>query len=169
MARRMECLSYDLVRELFNYCPETGILTWAVRPARRVHVGDIAGTLTVPGYWEVRIKNIPYRVHSVIWLWMTGTWPDDVIDHIDTDGANNRWLNLRPATHAENTANRRRNVNNSSGFKGVSWHAATGKWQAYIRVNYKRIHLGIFDTPETAHDAYRAAATKYFGAYARAE
>lgn len=89
------------------------------------------------------------------------------IDHIDGDGLNNTRENLRLVTNAENLKNRKRHSNNKSGYKGVV--AQDGKYRAKITVNGKRISLGMYDTPEEAHEAYKAAAIKYHGEFARFE
>jgi hypothetical protein len=80
---------------------------------------------------------------------------------------NNTDENLRRATRSQQVINRRRGRNNTSGYKGVSWHKASGKWRASIRVDGRQIHLGLFDTPELAYAAYCAAAIKYHGEFAR--
>lgn len=79
----------------------------------------------------------------------------------------NRIANLRQATRSQNMANARQKANNTSGFKGV--HFLRGKWQAQIQIGGRRIHLGCYLTPEVAHMAYRIAAKKHFGEFARTE
>lgn len=91
----------------------------------------------------------------------------DEIDHCDLDKCNNVRSNLRPATTAQNQWNRNKPSDNTSGFKGVSWYAPSGKWVARIAVNRKRHHLGYFATPEAAARAYDAAALQYHGEFAR--
>lgn len=71
---------------------------------------------------------------------------------------------LRPCTNKQNASNRLIHSNNKSGFRGV--HASSGRWRASIRVAYRLIHLGYFDTPEEAHDAYRKASTIHHGEFA---
>lgn len=91
------------------------------------------------------------------------TDPSVYVDHIDGNGLNNTRANLRVSSREENQRNRPRNKNNKSGFKGVYACKRSGKWIAKIMVDLKPVHLGRFDTPELAHDAYKAAAIKLHG------
>lgn len=91
---------------------------------------------------------------------------DDRVDHIDNDTMNNTRSNLRVCTHAQNCANTNICKGNTSGYKGVGWHKATGKWRAYITVNKKQTQLGLFNNPKDAHAAYVKAAIKHFGEFA---
>lgn len=88
--------------------------------------------------------------HRLAWLYMTGEWPRQEIDHIDGDRANNKWLNLRDVDHATNMQNRRvAQSNNVGGFLGVS-RRAESIHIAYVGTKY----IGSFRTPEEAHAAY---------------
>jgi len=87
------------------------------------------------------------------------------IDHIDHDKLNNCRNNLRLCTHSENQHNREMYSNNTSGFKGVSWHKSANKWVARIRINNNLINLGIFNDPYDAACAYDEAARKYHGEF----
>lgn len=94
--------------------------------------------------------------------------PDGLeVDHRDRNGLNCRRQNLRAATHAQNAMNRAVQSNNTSGFKGVSWHKAKGKWRAEIKVGGKKRHLGSFHAPEDAHAAYCKASTELHGDFGR--
>lgn len=86
-----------------------------------------------------------------------GAWPDGEIDHINGDRKDNRLENLRLATSSENKQNIGLKSNNRSGFTGVSWFAAAKKWRADITIAGKMRHLGRFDTPEAAAEAYAKA------------
>ena len=90
---------------------------------------------------------------------------DEEVDHIDLDRLNNRRSNLRAVTTAQNQHNTRRRKDNTSGYKGVC--RAGEQWIATINANGKHYHLGAFDTPEDAYQAYCEAAKKYHGEFAR--
>jgi hypothetical protein len=65
--------------------------------------------------------------------------------------------------------NKATQVNNTSGYKGVCWNKKNSKWLARIRINNKRIYLGYFDNIFDADAAYKLAAIKFHGEYARNE
>jgi len=102
-------------------------------------------------------------------FWMTGRWPKKFVDHKDVDNSNDRWSNLRHATPKQNGANQKLRSNNTTGFKGVSRTTGCDRFSAGIRVDGHRKHLGCFRTPELAHEAYKRAAKKFFGKFARFE
>ena len=88
-------------------------------------------------------------------------------DHIDGNGLNNRRGNLREVTHAENQRNRKPGVNNTSGFKGVTFNKASAKWRAFIKLDGKRKFLGAFKTPDAAAAAYATASAEMHGEFGR--
>lgn len=88
------------------------------------------------------------------------------VDHINGDGLDCRMVNLRRATHAENVRNAPRRRDNSSGFKGVSWEKARRSWRARISHGGRKIHLGLYPSPEDAARAYDDRAREFFGEFA---
>lgn len=162
-------LTAEHLRQIVHYDPDTGILTWRRAPPnskKKAQIGDVAG-------WEAKgrivltIDGRNYQAGPLIWLYMTGEWPIGLIDHKDNVGINNRWLNFREADRHQNAANSKRQSNNRSGLKGVSWSRAANKWLGRINVHRKPIHLGVFDCKAAAHFAYIVAADTYFGEFAR--
>jgi len=95
---------------------------------------------------------------------MTGEWPVVEIDHRDQNGLNNCWANLRLADKSQNSANRGANRNNRIGLKGVSKQGK--RYRATIQVRGHWQQIGVFDTPELAHAAYAAAASRLCGEFA---
>ena len=107
-------------------------------------------------------KRRPVRMHRMI----TNAPDDKLIDHVNGDGLDERRLNLRECSYAENIRNSKLSKNNKSGFKGVNWSNVMQKWEAKIMVNRKKIHLGYYDAPSEAHESYCAAALKYHKEFA---
>lgn len=89
-----------------------------------------------------------------------------ITDHKDENGLNNQKYNLRPCTASKNKMNRGKQANNTSGFKGVSWHKRMKKWKAEIEAKGKIFFLGLFLTPEEAYKAYCEAAQKHHKEFA---
>lgn len=161
-------LRSERVRELLDYDPDTGVFVWARDYSSR-RKGAVAGHVSATnGAVEIRIDRRPYLAHRLAWLLIYGVWPKLFIDHANGDPSDNRIANLRQATVSQNAANKRRPATNSSGYKGVCWNKSSKKWQAGIKVNGRSFHLGLFATPEDAHEAYLTAAVHHFGEFARA-
>lgn len=95
-----------------------------------------------------------------------GATKGEYVDHINHDTLDNRKENLRLCSNSQNHANQRMVVMNTSGFKGVSWYKALGKWQARLRADQKLRHIGFFKTALDAALAYDREALKTFGEFA---
>lgn len=156
-------LTAPRAREVLDYDKETGLLTWRVATGRRARVGEIAGHITTNGYLSVGIDGQCLQSHRVIWLWMTGAWPKDQIDHINLVRADNRWVNLREASLTQNNRNTSTRSDNKSGVKGVSWHEKLGKW----RVRVGTSHVGVRENRDDAAALYAATVKDRFGDFAR--
>jgi hypothetical protein len=92
---------------------------------------------------------------------------DEVVDHINHDTLDNRTCNLRTASRSENQYNRIPIRETKSGFKGVSFHRSSEKWQAMIGLGGKTHHLGIFHNIHEAAASYDQAAIKHYGRFAK--
>ena len=148
----------EFIRENLRYEPDTGHLYWTKPGGPRRRLDKPAGCLEEQGYQRVWFMNRAYRAHQIAWFLYYGRWPTTGIDHINGIKNDNRIENLREATHRQNGANRK--------AKGYYYRKGRGRYGAYIRANYKKIHLGYYDTEEEAQAAYRKATAKYFGEYA---
>lgn len=146
-------LTAERLRELLHYDPDTGIFTWRVCPRHPRLVGKQAGGIVKHGYLVTAIDGTHYKCHRLVWLYVHSKWPPEHIDHINGIRSDNRLLNLRIASRAINNQNRRKPVTGSaSGLLGVTPYR--NKWVAQISVNFMKIHIGVYKTPELAHAAY---------------
>lgn len=105
-------------------------------------------------------KQTTIQMHAVI----AGTPKGSCTDHINGDTLYNLESNLRVCTSSQNKTNRRKNSNNTSGYKGV--RKSGEKWRAEISLNKKMIYLGTFPTREEAAHAYDEAARRLYGEFA---
>jgi len=131
-------------------------------------VGNLVGWTTVCNgklYKKMNLNKKTYYQHQLIYLYHHGYIPK-YIDHIDRNSLNNNIDNLRESTQSQNCANKHKNTNNTSGFKGVTFNKNERKWQAQITVNYKFIKLGCYKNIEDAAKQYELASKKYFKEFA---
>ena len=166
MAER-EALTADYVRQILHYDPETGVFTRLKLARRRDKIGSEAGGFATTGYVTIGIEKKAYLAHRLAWLWMTGKWPKEQIDHINMCRSDNRWVNLREADKYQNKHNKKRTRKSISGLKGVTWHAHSGLWHATIRARGIKMSLGYFNCRAAASFAYQVAADKLHGKFAR--
>lgn len=155
-------MTQDEALALWEY--QDGHLYWRENRGKRARAGDQAGcrhssSNSGTQYIFVGYRRKTYQAHRIIFLMHRGYLPEQ-IDHIDGNGLNNDIENLRAATQVQNQHNKGTQKNNTSGFKGVSWNKQAKKWRAQIWFDGKSHHLGFSDTPEAAHEAYKAAAMK---------
>lgn len=155
-------LSQDRVRSCLEYDPDSGSLRWSVHKGTK-KPGDEAGVVS-GGYRLVRLDGRLYKAHALIWLLVTGALPEGDIDHIDGDGLNNRWSNLRVLSHRENMRNVvQARSHNGTGVLGVTLHKPSGKWRARITCDGVEKYLGLYPTVEAASAAYWEAKASIHG------
>lgn len=160
------CKSYEgyelnqaFLQKFFLYAPNTGKLI-ARLPTRNNSIGDELGSIHNHGYRAISICGKSYLAHRLIWLYMTGDLPEQV-DHIDHDRLNNRWENLRAVTSTTNSKNTGLSKNSKTKVNGVSYIKTLSKYRAYIMVNRKHIHLGVFEDINDAIEARKQADINY--------
>lgn len=104
------------------------------------------------GYVIISIDGAFYLAHRLAWLAVYGVMPEFQIDHINGVPSDNRLRNLREATNAQNNQNKRRpQVNNTSGYLGVTFDKQHMRWRAQVKINGRKIYCGLFDTAESAY------------------
>lgn len=123
--------------------------------------------LNARGYFQVTLckdgipKNI--NIHKLVqFAFFLG---EEYIDHINRDKTDNRLINLRVCTHAQNLANQK-SQGGTSKFKGVCWCEPRKKWRAYVNKNKKQYFLGYFVDEKSAAQAHDKKAKELHGEFA---
>ncbi len=153
----------ELLAEV-TYDPETGHFEW-----REVYYPRRSGPIGwrhVEGYICTKIRGRAYKLHRLAIFYMTGQWPPEQVDHINGDRSDNRFSNLRLASHGENRINAAVNRDNRLGVRGVRKTQRGLGYSARITKNGKQIHLGYFKTIEAAAEARRRAELELHGQFA---
>jgi hypothetical protein len=153
-------LTQEELKSLVNYDQETGLFTWKVK--RQGKIKSNLGWITDKGYVEICIAGKRLKAHRWAWFYVYGELPKQ-IDHINCNKTDNRLCNLRIVTNKQNHENRGAQKNNTSGFKGVTHFE--NKWRSQIMHNRKNYYIGLFDTAEEAHIAYKKKANELFTHY----
>lgn len=124
-------VSHEELKQLIHYDPVKGIVTWKISPCRNIKVGSRAGSVHLSRgkkYRSITIKGLSKREHCWIWYLVTGVYPDNQIDHLNGDGTDNRWSNIRKVSINTNRHNHRRYSSNKSGITGVFWSKGKNTW-----------------------------------------
>jgi hypothetical protein len=108
-------------------------------------------------------KVVRIAMHRVI----MDASPGIEVDHVNGDGFDNRRVNLRLATHQENSRNRHKTKGCRSQYKGVRWANSENKWRAIIKIDGHYKHLGYFREEVDAARRYDAVAREVFGDFAK--
>ena len=165
------------LRDCFTVDFATGALTWRKRPRQHFpsdqrwkwwnakFAGTPAGTLNDEGCFVIAAtiggRRRSLRRRCIVWAMAHDAWPREELDQIDGARTNDRLVNLREATRAESRQKAGPRRNNTSGYRGVTWHRNSRRWRAAIAVDRRSRHLGLFTTPEVAFCAYLAAKARY--------
>lgn len=151
----MQTLTHSSLTELISYNKESGIFTWLVN-RNKTRIGDTCGHKSSQGYVRICLNYKMYLAHRLAWFYVTKTWPDQQIDHINGVRDDNRFCNLRDVSNSENQQNQTRAQKDSaSGLLGVYRNGEN--WKAVICINQCNTHLGTYATKELAYEAYLVA------------
>jgi len=153
-------LTAAFLRHLLHYDPLTGVWTWMNPvPRSKMRRGDVAGSVDSNGRRKIRIESGYYYSSRLAWLYTTGEWPKDQIDHVNRIRDDDRWENLREATQSQNSYNR-------------VWAEESGEWRGIspngnkYAVNIGGKYLGNFETFDKAKAARDQALEKWAGPFA---
>lgn len=147
-----------------TYDPASGMFCWV--DVKYPKKEGRFGFRHMEGYLATKIRGKTYRLHRLAWFYMTGEWPPEQIDHINRVRDDNRWSNLRLASHGQNRSNSQIHKNNKLGLRGVKKTQRGQGYTARITHQGKQIYLGYFATVEAAVEARRKAELELHGAYA---
>lgn len=92
-------------------------------------------------------------------------FPEIYVDHINGNSLDNRDENLRAATSSQNGANRGKDRDNTSGYKGVAKNGKHG-WMGYVSCSGVHYHCGTYRTREEAARNRDIKAIQLFGDFA---
>jgi hypothetical protein len=145
------------VIERFKYEPETGIFTSRCS-------GVSAGTIDKRGYQKLSINSRQWLAHRLAWLYVTGEWPDQQIDHANRNKSDNRFANLRLATPSQNMANKTAYRHSRTGVRGVH-KRPNGKYRVQFSKNGRAVSFGDYETLEAARNAAISASAELHGEF----
>jgi len=144
----MKDLTQERLKELLTYKEDGMFINNFTRGRAKKH--SIAGSFVKAspghglGYFKIMLDGKLYATHHLVWLYHTGTFPTDCIDHTDRDTTNNKISNLREATRSQNGFNRNLSSNNKSGYNGLHWCNTHNRWISQIRVMGVVVSKGYF-------------------------
>jgi hypothetical protein len=164
-------MSRPSIERLFEVflIPDNGFLYRKPVSASDMEKFDWIGSGQGDGYFVADVDGHNLRVHVIIFAMTHRTWPQGEIDHANGIKSDNRPANLRDALRSQNMHNKPKQRNSTSGIKGVHWNAQRRKWQAKIMVDRKVHHLGLYDDPNKAGEAYIRASKKLLGEFSHAK
>lgn len=157
-------ITQKLIKKIFDYNPENGEFIRVLRmnksrqwvPCRTKPSSNCANR----GYTKVGIDGVTYYTHRLIWLWMTGEFPDGFVDHINGDQTDNRWSNFRVVNFSDNVKNTGLQKRNKTGHTGI-YINKQGRYFVNVRHQGRTIYLGSFDTLDEAIPIRKKAEQEY--------
>lgn len=158
----MLCLTREMLKEVLVYDEVCGQFYRKNKVRKGLHTGEVAGSITSTGYWRITIDRKEYLAHRLAWFYMTGTWPDKDVDHINGNPLDNRWDNLRLCSKRESNLNRGAMSNSRTGIKGVKL-LPSGRYQ--VLVDNKS--YGTYPDTDLAELVAQEVRSKLHGEFAR--
>lgn len=117
------------LQELFILDESTGILYNKIDRNSKARKGQIAGcqrkeNKTTLAYWTICVDGVYYNRANLVYEYITGEKPKNILDHIDGNSLNDTFSNLRDVTQRQNRYNSRVRIDCSTGVKGICYVAA---------------------------------------------
>ncbi len=154
--KRNPTLTQEKLKKSLCYNPDSGIFTRRIH-SNRFKIGDIVGFKIKKGYLYILFQNKKCLAHRLAWLYVHGYWPENQIDHINRNKADNRIANLREVSPQCNMRNRPVYSKNKTKIPGVNWDKIAKKWAAQLSYRNKTRHLGSYNSFDNAVCARLAA------------
>lgn len=153
----MKVLKKDMTQELLkrylHYDEHSGYFTWVFKHCKKVIPGTRAGSISSKyGHRVIHLFGSLYPEHRLAWLYMTGHFPIEHVDHINHNECDNSWNNLREVSQQENNMNQSKRCDNNSGITGI-WIRCTAKHKKFVaEMHYagKRVYYKTFATLQEA-------------------
>jgi hypothetical protein len=134
----------DVVRHMLHYDEQAGMLFWEnPDPQSRCKPGQRWGRIQkevhtssngTKQYIQGRLCCRSFHAHRLIWFYVTGEDPGDLmVDHINGDGLDNHFPNLRLATRSQNLVNQAGHARRKSRYKNVTWVKRKNRWMGELR------------------------------------
>lgn len=158
-------LDLEFARGLIAYDPETGKLTWKRPPRRGVGLKSVVGGMHLKGYRTITINGEAFLAANLIWFLVHGEWPEESIDHINKDRADDRLCNLRQADQTHNNFNTKIRSNNTTGVTGVSFSKSKKKYVVGLKKHGKYVCHEYFSTLNEAVAARQMAEQIHCGEF----
>ena len=156
-------MTQSLLKQYLKYDPMTGHFTWVLKHCNKVIPGQRAGSVHRNGHRVINLFGSLYAEHRLAWLYMTGNFPREFIDHIDHNEHNNCFANLREVSKTENNKNNSLRSDNKSGKIGIYINKRKGKNTYQVDVRYKHHRLNkAFKSLDLAIAARNAFYKKHF-------
>lgn len=137
----------------FKYNPKTGLLE-RFHLQRKCWV-QVRTAPTCRGYFRVKIDGKLYMQHLIAFILMVGRMPKCEIDHINGDGLDNRWSNLRETDRRGNNGNKV--MHREGKLCGINYRADRSRWKVTTTLNKKTYNLGHWKTKKKAVQIYDRA------------
>ena len=144
----------EQLQKVFRVDTTTGKVYWLVRRPKHggwTQTGDLAGYIPnencgrTAGRAMLRYEGQTYQISRLVWLFATGAWPTQMIDHIDKDPTNDAFSNLRDVSNKENLQNVTRKP-----FYGIYFDNRKNCFCIELRHNGTRHKRQGWRTPEAA-------------------